>query len=295
MDCPLRLQTLATGALPRTHGTLHPPYNKNSVRYGAPTLILMWTEVLWDTMLCHWVTVYWHFALIFKVCGVHFFILFRATWHFKKVLHSFKTWGNTKPVTQHINLKTWILKNRIRQPEIGQTRSTHSKRPHKRSLSSCPGSPVLQTYTPTYQGSHPDLLVRTHNPVAERLTDVVTHRRIVCRLTNEELVFYVHVMLRLHDGIDVCLVDALLHSLRIQEPGTPARNTAQDLQWTNKRWWGIDEGPQIKQKQSLDAHRDTQEDKILLENTYCLIYGSIHYILHTAVGNLRERRMFLLA
>jgi hypothetical protein len=33
----------------------------------------------------------------------------------------------------------------------------------------------------------------------------------------------------------------------------------------------------------------------LLENTYCLIYGSIHYILHTAVGNLRERRMFLLA
>jgi len=77
--------------------------------------------------------------------------------------------------------------------------------------------------------------VRTHNPLAERLTDVVTHGCTVCRLTNEELVFYIHVVLGLHDGIDVCLVDALLHSLRVQEPGAPARNTAQDLQQTNKR------------------------------------------------------------
>ena len=74
----------------------------------------------------------------------------------------------------------------------------------------------------------------THNPLAERLTDVVTHGYIVCRLTNEELVFYIHIVLRFHNGIDVCLVDALLNGLRIQEPGTPARNTAQDLQQTNK-------------------------------------------------------------
>jgi hypothetical protein len=33
----------------------------------------------------------------------------------------------------------------------------------------------------------------------------------------------------------------------------------------------------------------------LLENTYRLIYGSSHYILHTAVCNLCEGRMFLLA
>jgi hypothetical protein len=33
----------------------------------------------------------------------------------------------------------------------------------------------------------------------------------------------------------------------------------------------------------------------LLENTYSLIYESLHYILHTAVCNLREARMFLLA
>jgi len=197
-------------------------------------------------------------------------------------------WGNTKPVTQHINLQTWILKNRIRQPGIGWTRSTHLKRSHKSSLNSCPSSPLLQTYTPTYLGSHPDLLVRTHNPLAERLTDVVTHRHVVIRLTNEELVFYVHVVLRLHDGIDVCLVDALLHSLRIQEPGAPARNAAQDLQRTNKRCRGIDEGQQIKEKQSLDAHRDTQEDKILLEYTYRLIYGSSHHILHTAVCSFRK-------
>lgn len=89
----------------------------------------------------------------------------------------------------------------------------------------------------------------------------------MCRLTNEELVFYIHVVLRFHDGIDVCLVDALLHSLRIQEPGAPAWNTAQDLQQTNKICWGIDEGPQIKQKQSLDANQDTQKDIIVFENT----------------------------
>jgi len=77
--------------------------------------------------------------------------------------------------------------------------------------------------------------VRTLNPLAECLTDVVTHICIVCCLTDEELVFYVHVVLRLHDGIDVCLVDALLHSICIQETGAPARNTAQDLQQTNKR------------------------------------------------------------
>lgn len=62
-------------------------------------------------------------------------------------------------------------------------------------------------------------------------------------------------------------MDALLNGLRIQEPGTPARNTAQDLQQTNKMCWGTDEGPRIKQKQSLDAHQDTQKDKILLDNT----------------------------
>lgn len=98
--------------------------------------------------------------------------------------------------------------------------------------------------------------MRTHNPLAERLTDVVTHRCIVCRLTNEELVFYIHVVLRFHDGIDVCLVDALLHGVHIQESGTPARSTAQDLQQTKKMCRGIDEGPQIKHKQSLCVHHD---------------------------------------
>lgn len=106
----------------------------NNMRYGAPTLISMWVEFLWDTMLCHWVTVYWHFVLIFKVFGVHSFIILWSPQNFKQLLHSFKTWGNSKSVTQHINLKTWILKTRIRQPEIGQICSTHSKRSRKRSV-----------------------------------------------------------------------------------------------------------------------------------------------------------------
>lgn len=58
---------------------------------------------------------------------------------------------------------------------------------------------------------------------------------------------------------------------------------------------GINEGPQIKQKQSSDAHRDTQKDKILLENTYRLIYGSLHYKLYPVVRNLLDGRIFLLA
>jgi len=107
--------------------------NNDNVRYGAPTLISMWIEVLWDTILCQWVTVYWQFVLIFEVLGVHFIILWPPQ-HFKQVSHSFKMWGNSKPVTQHINLKTRNLKKRIRQPEIGRIHSTHSKRSHERSV-----------------------------------------------------------------------------------------------------------------------------------------------------------------
>jgi hypothetical protein len=62
----------------------------------------------------------------------------------------------------------------------------------------------------------------TYDSIVECLADVVMYNQVVCGKADEELVFYVYIVLCLHDGINVCLVDAFFISLCIQKSDAPA-------------------------------------------------------------------------